>query len=204
VTRPSSRRSAKPPIRRPAVFLDRDGTIVDDPGFLRDPADVVLLPGVATAIAQLNRAGIAAVVVTNQSGIARGLILPEEYRAVEKRIEELLAAEGGSLDATYHCPHYPAISGPCECRKPGALLFRLAAEELGLDLARSWAVGDRLSDLEAVRLLGGRGILVRTGAGEAYAGDAVRAGYVVARDLTHAIEQIRGGGSPLQQDRSPP
>ncbi len=191
MTRTPARRSADPPARRAAVFLDRDGTVVEDPGFLRDPADVVLLPGAAAAIAQLNRAGIAAVVVTNQSGIARGLILPEEYRAVEQRIEELLAAEGGSLDATYHCPHYPAISGPCDCRKPGTLLYRQAAEELGLDLARSWAVGDRLTDLEAVHRLGGRGILVRTGAGEAYAADAIRAGYGVARDLAHAVEQIR-------------
>jgi D-glycero-D-manno-heptose 1,7-bisphosphate phosphatase len=173
------------------VFLDRDGTVVDDPGFLRDPADVSLLPGAAGAIAQLNQAGIAAVVVTNQSGIARGLILPEEYRAVEQRIGELLALEGGFLDATYHCPHYPAISGPCDCRKPGTRLYRQAADELGLDLARSWAVGDRLTDLEAVHRLGGKGILVRTGAGEAYAADAIRAGYGVARDLAHAVEQIR-------------
>jgi D-glycero-D-manno-heptose 1,7-bisphosphate phosphatase len=167
--------------------------MVNDPGFLRDPADVVLLPGAAGAIAQLNRAGMAAIVVTNQSGIARGLILPEEYRAVEQRIGELLAAEGASLDATFHCPHYPAITGPCDCRKPGTLLYRQAAEEFHLDLARCWAVGDRLTDLEAVRRLGGRGILVRTGAGEAYAGDAVREGYGVARDLAQAVEQIRGG-----------
>lgn len=191
MSRTPNRRPADPPAPRAAVFLDRDGTVVEDPGFLRDPADVVLLPGAAAAIAHLNRAGIAAVVVTNQSGIARGLILPEEYRAVEQRIGQLLAAEGASLDATYHCPHYPAISGPCECRKPGTMLYRQAAEELGLDLARSWAVGDRLTDLEAVHRLGGRGILVRTGAGEAYAADAVRAGYGVARDLAHAVDQIR-------------
>jgi D-glycero-D-manno-heptose 1,7-bisphosphate phosphatase len=190
VSKTPVRRPADLPAPRAAVFLDRDGTVVEDPGFLRDPADVVLLPGAAAAIAHLNRAGIAAVVVTNQSGIARGLILPEEYRAVEQRIGQLLAAEGGSLDATYHCPHYPAISGPCDCRKPGTLLYRRAAEELGLDLARSWAVGDRLTDLEAVHRLGGRGMLVRTGAGEAYAADAVRAGYAVARDLAHAVDQI--------------
>lgn len=193
MTKPPSRRPADPAIRRAAVFLDRDGTVVNDPGFLRLPADVVLLPGAARGIAQLNRTGMAVIVITNQSGIARGLILPEEYRAVEQRIGELLAAEGASLDATFHCPHYPAITGPCDCRKPGTLLYRQAAEEFHLDLARSWAVGDRLSDLEAVRRLGGRGILVRTGAGEAYAGDAVRAGYGVARDLAHAVEQIRSG-----------
>ena len=176
---------------RAGVFLDRDGTLVNDPGFLRDPADVQLLPGVAVAIARLNRTGLAVIVVTNQSGIARGLILPEEYLAVERRIGELLAADGATLDATYHCPHYPAVTGPCDCRKPGTLLYRQAAEDFHLDLVRSWAVGDRLTDLEAVVRLGGRGILVRTGAGEAYAADAIREGYAVARDLAHAVEQIR-------------
>ncbi len=175
---------------RPAVFLDRDGTLVDDPGFQRDPAGVRLLPGAASAVASLNAAGFAVVVITNQSGIAQGFIRPEEYAAVERRIAELFGEAGARLDATYHCPHHPSVGGPCECRKPGALLYRRAASELGLDLAASWGVGDRVSDLEPVRALGGRAILVRTGTGADHAAAAAAAGYPVVDDVAAAVALI--------------
>lgn len=174
----------------PAVFLDRDGTLVNDPGYQRDPTAASLLPGAAAAVARLNAAGILAVVVTNQSGIALGLIKPEEYAAVERRIAELFLAAGARIDATYHCPHHPSIGGPCECRKPGTLMYRQAAEELGLDLGRSWGVGDRLSDLDPVRALGGRGILVRSGAGKQHDADAVAAGYPVEDHVGAAVARI--------------
>ena len=112
---------------RPAVFLDRDGTIVDDPGFLRDPDDVRLLPGAAAALARLNQAGLAVIVVTNQSGIGRGLLTDEEYHLVEARVSQLLADGGATLDATYYCPHSPADDPACDCRKPGTRLDRRAA-----------------------------------------------------------------------------
>ena len=128
---------------RPAVFLDRDGTLIEDRHYLRDPEGVHLLPGAAGAVRQLNAAGVAAVVVTNQSGIARGLLTEADYRATADRLDELLAREDARLDGAYHCPHLPEISGPCECRKPAPLLYRRAAQDLDLDLARSWWVGDR-------------------------------------------------------------
>lgn len=177
---------------RPAVFLDRDGTLVNDPGFQRDPSTVELLPGAAAAVARLNAAGVAVIVVTNQSGVARGLITPAEYAAVERAIAARFAAEGARLDATYHCPHYPAVGGPCECRKPGTLLYRRAAEEWRLDLPASWGVGDRVTDLEPVTALGGRGLLVRTGAGRKNEAAALAAGYPVVADLAAAVDQILG------------
>ena len=145
---------------RPAVFLDRDGTIVDDPGFLHRAADVRLLPGAAAAIARLNAAGWPVVVVTNQSGIARGLYDVAAYESVQRRVEELLRESGARLDATYYCPHHPDFTGPCDCRKPGTALFQRAATDLNLDLTRSWFVGDRDSDVEPAQALGGRGILL--------------------------------------------
>jgi len=181
---------------RPAVFLDRDGTIVDDPGFLRDPGLVRLLPGAAAAIARLNAAGFAVVVVTNQSGIARGLIQPAEYEAVERWIGRLLANEGARIDATYHCPHHPEVDGPCDCRKPGTLLYRQAAADLRLDLPACWGVGDRVSDLEPVRALGGDALLVRTGAGTSHEEDAAAAGFQVVDDIGAAVDRILAGGSP--------
>ena len=98
--------------RRAAVFLDRDGTIIEDVGYLRQPDDVRLLPGAAHAISLLNRAGLAAVVVTNQSGIARGLFSTEEYQAGERRLDQLLARENARLDGHYFCPHLPELTGP--------------------------------------------------------------------------------------------
>lgn len=148
------------PKGRAAVFLDRDGTIIEDVGFLGDPEGVRLLAGAAEAIARLNHAGLAAVVVTNQSGIARGLFDEAAYQATRRRLDQLLGEHGARLDAHYHCPHHPDITGSCECRKPGLLLYRCAAGELGIDLAASWWVGDRLRDVQAATALGGRGIVL--------------------------------------------
>ena len=178
------------PRPRPAAFFDRDGTLVEDPGFQRDPAAVRLLPGAAAAVRRLNAAGIAVVVVTNQSGIARGFITPEEYAAVERRIGELFARDGAQIDATYHCPHYPEVGGPCECRKPGTLLYRRAASDLDLDLGASWGVGDRVSDLEPVRALGGRALLVRTGTGREHEPAALAAGFDAVDDVGAAADRI--------------
>lgn len=189
-----------PPLPRPAVFLDRDGTLVEDPGFQRDPAAVRLLPGAAAAVRRLNDAGLTVVVVTNQSGIARGFITAVEYAAVERRIGELFAQAGARIDATYHCPHYQEVGGPCECRKPGTLLYRSAASDLGLDLGASWGVGDRVSDLEPVRKLGGRALLVRTGTGREHEAAALSAGFDAVDDLAAAADRILSartrGGTP--------
>src|SRR5207245_7010896 len=155
-----------------AVFLDRDGTILEDPGFLHQPGRARLLPGAGEAIRRLNAAGFLVVTVSNQSGIARGLYDTAAYAAVQRRLGELLAAHGAHLDAAYYCPHHPEITGPCECRKPGVKLFRDAQTALGIDLARSYWVGDRLSDVEPARTLGGRALLVATGHGAAHRAQA--------------------------------
>jgi D-glycero-D-manno-heptose 1,7-bisphosphate phosphatase len=143
---------------RPAAFLDRDGTIVQDTGYLRDPRTVALIPGAAGALRRLNDARVPVVVVTNQSGLARGLITAADYDAVRARMEALLVAEGARVEATYICPHAP--DDACDCRKPAPLLFRRAAAEHSLDLGRSAYIGDRWRDAAPAATLGGFGMLV--------------------------------------------
>lgn len=150
---------------RRAVFLDRDGTLIRDAEYIRDPAEVELLPGAANALRRLNDAGIPVVVVTNQSGIARGFFTESDYQRVHARMEELLAAERGArIDATYFCPHHPDFTGPCDCRKPRTLLFERAATQLDLSTEGSWYLGDRLRDIQPARQLLGTGIMVRSAA----------------------------------------
>jgi len=182
--------------RRPAVFLDRDGTILVEKDYLADPDEVELLPAAADAMRRLQDAGYALVVVSNQSGIARGLYGEAEYRAVDRRMRELLLGRGVHIAASYHCPHHPDFTGPCDCRKPAAGMFVRAVRELGLDAARSWLVGDRLRDLEPGTTLGARGLLVRTGYGQSEARAAAEAGFEVVPDLAAAagrIERADGG-----------
>lgn len=174
---------------RPAVFLDRDGTIVVERHYLKDPDQAELVPGAADALRRLAGAGFALVVVTNQSGIARGYYTEADFRAVQRRVEELLARDGVRLDGVYHCPHHPDFTGPCECRKPATGMYRRAARDLGLDLARSVYVGDRLKDVQPAGTLGGKGILVRTGYGADHARrspDAV----AVAADLGGVADRV--------------
>jgi D-glycero-D-manno-heptose 1,7-bisphosphate phosphatase len=145
---------------RPAVFLDRDGTLIVDRRYLGDPDGVELLPSAAEAVRRLNEAGIAAVIVTNQSGIARGIFDEQKYELVSGRVQTLLAQAGARLDASYHCPHHPQISGPCSCRKPGTELHRRAIDALGLDRKRLAFVGDRWHDILPAVELQGLGVLV--------------------------------------------
>ena len=145
----------------PAVFFDRDGTVIEDVGYPRDPEGVRPLAGAAEALAELRSAGFRLVVVSNQSGIGRGLIAPEEAERVHERFVAELAACGVSLDAARYCPHAPEDG--CDCRKPAPGLILAAAEELGLDLSRSFVVGDRESDVEAGRAAGCATILLGTG-----------------------------------------
>jgi histidinol-phosphate phosphatase family protein len=145
---------------RPAAFIDRDGTIIRDAAYVRDPADVELLPGVAGAIRRLNDEGVPVIVVTNQSGIARGLLTTDDYECVRRRIDALLGAENAHIDATYVCPHFPELSGPCDCRKPGLKLYRDAMAEHQIDATRSLFVGDRWRDVAPAGALGGRAIML--------------------------------------------
>jgi D-glycero-D-manno-heptose 1,7-bisphosphate phosphatase len=174
---------------RAAVFLDRDGTIIVERHYLAVPEQVQLVPGAATALATLAAAGFVLIVVTNQSGIARGLYTEEDFQAVQQRLDQLLRAEGVTLAAVYHCPHHPDFSGPCDCRKPGSGMFRRAQQELRVDLSRSVYVGDRGKDVVPALEFGGLGILVETGYGAEEAAtvpEAVR----VAKDLAAAAEMI--------------
>jgi D-glycero-D-manno-heptose 1,7-bisphosphate phosphatase len=173
-----------------AAFLDRDGTLIEDLQYLRDPALVRLLPGVGPALRTLNDAGILAVVATNQSGIARGRLTEAEYRATRRRLDELLAAEGAWIDGHYHCPHLPEITGPCDCRKPGPGLYREAARDLDIDLASSWWIGDRLRDLTAARSFGGHGALLLTGSGREEVLLPEARSWLIVPDLETAVRQV--------------
>lgn len=140
-----------------AVFLDRDGTLIEDLDYAREPERVRLLAGVAQALSQLRASGFQLVVVSNQSGIGRGIISEREARAVHERFVALLTDEGIELDAVKYCPHAPEEG--CACRKPAPGMLTDAASELGLDLRESFMVGDKDSDVEAGRRAGCRSIL---------------------------------------------
>ena len=156
--------------RAPAVFLDRDGTIIEDVGYLHAFDQIAFFPWSADAIRSLNRAGLPVVVITNQAGIARGLFTEQFVIDTHVRVTERLAEGGAHVDAYYYCPHHPAgtVSAhakACDCRKPAGGLVDRAARDLGLDPARSFVVGDKWLDVGVARAVGARGILVRTGCG---------------------------------------
>ncbi|MQA89544.1 MAG: HAD-IIIA family hydrolase [Gemmatimonas sp.] len=149
---------------RPAVFLDRDGTLIEDRNYLSRPDDVALLPGAADAVGWLNRAGVPVIVVTNQSGIGRGYFGEREYEAVADRIDALFREAGARLDACYFCPHAPDSSPACNCRKPRPGLFLRAAREHSIELGNSYFIGDRLRDVLPGVPLGGSGFLIGSAA----------------------------------------
>ncbi|MEA3212014.1 MAG: D-glycero-D-manno-heptose 1,7-bisphosphate phosphatase [Chthoniobacter sp.] len=171
------------PLLSPAVFLDRDGTLMEDTGYVSDPAHVRIYPGTAAALAALKARGFKNVIVTNQSGIARGYFTEAAYHAVHARLLELLGP--GLIDAACFCADHPDQASSRRKPEPGMILE--AAQELGLDLSRSWMVGDRAGDIAAGQRAGVRPILVRTGIGA----DADPAGAVfVAKDFASAVEFI--------------
>lgn len=150
------------PSLTPAIFLDRDGTLMVDPGYLSDPALVRLYPDCSAGLAQLKNRGFKTVIVTNQSGIGRGYFTVDAFESVQARFLELLGP--GLIDATYFCPDHPGAAS--ERRKPAPGMLLEAARDLGLDLSRSWMIGDKAADMEAGRRAGVRAILVQTGEGE--------------------------------------
>jgi len=177
--------------KRPtAAFLDRDGTIIVDQDFLTRPEEVVLLPGAARAIRMLNDAAIPVVVVTNQSGIARGIIALEQYEAVRTRLDEMLAAEGAHVDATYHCPHHPDFSGPCNCRKPGTEMYERAMHDLGLPPRDALFAGDRMRDLLPSLSFGGRAILIESPVTSEADRERASREFEVAPSLLAAVERV--------------
>ncbi len=157
-------------VAKPAVFIDRDGTLTDEVGYVNHPSRLRLLPRSAEAVRRLNRAGIPAVMVTNQSGIARGYFSEEVLNAVNAALVDRLKREGAHLDGLYVCAHHPGEGEPpfradCDCRKPQPGLLVRAARELDLDLVRSWMVGDKPSDILVGHRVGARTALVLTGYG---------------------------------------
>lgn len=177
---------------RPAVFVDRDGTLLHDPppGYLNDPARTSLFPGIADALNRIRDLGYLVVVVTNQAGISRGRVTWEQYHAVAARMDALLAAEGARVDASYVCPHAPEIDGTCPCRKPGLLLYQRAGEDLHVDFARSYWMGDRITDLTPAGDLGGRGMLLLTGHGPDHRESAEAQGFAVCATVAEAVSAI--------------
>lgn len=155
---------------RRAVFLDRDGTLLEETNYVRDLERLVFFPFSVDAVRLLNRADFAVVVVTNQAGIARGIVEESFVARAHAFITERLAQGGARIDAYYYCPHHPMgiveqYRRACECRKPEPGMLKKAAADLGLDLTRSFVVGDKLHDLEAGHAVGAHGVLVRTGYG---------------------------------------
>jgi D-glycero-D-manno-heptose 1,7-bisphosphate phosphatase len=183
----------------PAVFLDRDGTMIEDVGYLDNLSRVAFYPWTVDAIRALNRAGLPVVVVTNQSGIARGLFSEAFVDETHRHVDARLAAGGARVDAYYYCPHHlkgtvATYARSCECRKPGRGMIDQAASDLDLDPARSFVVGDKWLDVQLGLAVGARAILVRTGMGAAEEGrppDGVAADTVVD-NLAAAASWILG------------
>ncbi len=156
-------------MRHYAVFLDRDGTLNEDPGYLGDPGKVNLFPGTGKALSLLkNQLNFKLIVISNQSGVARGLLTVEDVKSVNRKINDLLAADGVAIDAFYYCPYHPDFSSPekCGCRKPSPEMVLQAAEENDIDLEKSYFVGDAVSDIECGANAGLKTVLVKTGYGE--------------------------------------
>jgi D-glycero-D-manno-heptose 1,7-bisphosphate phosphatase len=184
---------------RPVVFLDRDGTLNEEVGYIQDVSNLNLIKGAAEAVKRLNQAGVAAVLTTNQSGVARGYYPEQHIHKLHERLVSLLAQGGAKLDAVYYCPHLPdgtvePFNCVCECRKPEAGMVTQALKEHGeYDPARSYVVGDKSTDVELAEKCGAKGVLVTTGFGQ----DVLEGKYqwpvkpdYIAKDLTEAVDWI--------------
>lgn len=176
-----------------AVFLDRDGTINEESGYLFRQEDCRFIPGAVEALSQLNQAGFLVVVVTNQSGIARGYYTEDDLKQLHIYMEKEIATAGGRVDGWYYCPHHPDYSSDatrCDCRKPLPGMLQIAADELGIDLGSSWMVGDKIADIRAGKAAGCHTALVKTGYGEAEAASAPDEQLAVFDDLGSAAAYI--------------
>jgi heptosyltransferase-2 len=177
------------PLQGVTVFLDRDGTTNRDTGYIKTPDELQIFPGAVEAVARLKRAGARVVMITNQSGVGRGLFSTETLGAIHARLRAVFDAGGASFDGLYYCPHHP--DDRCACRKPGTAMVERAVADLGLDLSRAYVVGDQRRDVDLARRIGARGILVTTGPTSAQALEELRqegtAPEYTATDLSQAI-----------------
>lgn len=182
---------------QPAIFLDRDGTLIEEVGYLDRLERLAFFPWSVDAVRLLNRAGFLVVVVTNQAGVARGIFDESFVGEAHRYIEAKLSAGGARVDAYYYCPHHPEASvaayrRPCDCRKPAPGMLRQAKRDLNVDLRRSYVIGDRWLDVQMAQTVGATGILVRTGYGRTEEGrpkDDVRAAKI-ADNLIEAVGWI--------------
>ena len=174
------------------VFLDRDGTLNYDPGYLKVAAELKLLAGVGPALARLKRAGARLVVVTNQSGVGRGIVTLKDLEAIHARLQGLLEQEDAALDAIYFCPHHP--NDGCRCRKPNVGMVERAVSELQLDLRRSYLIGDHARDIQLANRVGAKAILITTALVDAQALDMLKAEQAmpdaVAKSMAEAVDWI--------------
>ena len=182
---------------RKAFFIDRDGVVNAEVDYLHRPEDVILIDGLGEALGTIHRAGYLAVVVSNQSGVARGMYTMQDVKAVENRICELLRQSGSDVpDAFYYCPHHkkgivPELAVDCDCRKPKPGMFRQAARDWEIDPAQSYMIGDRMSDLQAGQAAGcAAEVLVLTGYGMNEQDAARTAGFRIAEDLLDAVNGL--------------
>jgi D-glycero-D-manno-heptose 1,7-bisphosphate phosphatase len=183
--------------RPPAVFLDRDGTLIEDIGYINEVAQIQMYPWTAAAVRKLNHAGLKVSVVTNQSAVARGVVTEERLAELHQHISTVLAEHGAHIDAFFYCPHHPEgtverYSMRCTCRKPGPGLIEQAARAFSFEPGRSFVVGDTWLDVGLARSVGARGLLVRTGHGagqEAKPHESLHADAVVDT-LADAVEWI--------------
>jgi D-glycero-D-manno-heptose 1,7-bisphosphate phosphatase len=160
----------KEKMKRPAVFLDRDGTVCEEVGYLRQTKDLRLIPGSARAIRQIQQAGWKAVIISNQSGVARGYLTEEAVQTIHTALQEMLQKNGAAVDGIYFCPHHPLGNPPynihCHCRKPEPGMLLRGALDLDIDLRKSIVIGDKYSDVQTAQRLNIPGILVLTGFGK--------------------------------------
>jgi D-glycero-D-manno-heptose 1,7-bisphosphate phosphatase len=192
----------------PAIFLDKDGTLIDDVPYNVDPALISLRPGAGEALRRLRAAGFRLIVVSNQSGVARGLFEEQALAGVEERLRALLAAEQIALEAFIYCPHHPdgvvaAFARDCDCRKPAPGMLLRAARDHDLDLARSWLFGDILDDCEAAHRAGCRAVLVDSGGETVWQLTPPRTPEATVPNLLAAAGFVLSAREPLP-GRSPP
>ncbi|MCW2960924.1 MAG: hydrolase, HAD-superfamily, subfamily [Thermoleophilia bacterium] len=182
-------------VGRPAVFVDKDGTLVRDVPYNSDPALVELVPGAGAALAALRASGYLVLVVSNQSGLARGLFTQQQLEAATERLVELLAGAGTTIDGFAWCPHHPdgtvaELAIDCDCRKPHPGMLLRAADEHDIDLAASWMVGDILNDIEAGARAGCRTVLVDVGSETEWLSGALRTPTATCGSLPEAAQVI--------------
>jgi len=181
-------------MKRPAVFFDRDGTLIDERGYLGDPSRLRFYPSAVPALRRLQKAGFLLVVVSNQSGVARGYFSLDDMNKVNARFLKILRGAGVRMAGTYFCPHAP--DGGCACRKPRPGMPRRAARELNIDLKKSFMVGDQARDMELARAIGATGLLVMTGGGRSVRPRAAALGAKTTSNASTAAAWIlarRGG-----------